>query len=397
MKQSIKSFEDFEIGAEETISINISSKLVDDYVSLTGDENPLHVSDEFSKQTEFGRKVVHGMLGVSFLSTLIGTKLPGPGALWLSQEINFVSPVFIDDILVVASTVEKKNVRNETLTLSVKCEKSDGVLVFDGSAVVKILKTESNSHEIKTAREKGLVLVLGGSGAIGSQIVEDLIVNDWPVIATYRNYNDRISALEQMSKTAHAKLELVKFDIEFDSVSSLIDIAFSSRFPVHGLVYTLAPPITPQEISGIGIEVLMRHIQFGLIKPQELFGAFACKLGSQGGSVVSLTSEVVGSSMVKNWGAYTLGKSNLSVLTKQFALEFAPRNIRFNSVAPSLLDTDYVVQISQKEKLMIANKLPMRRLCTTRDVSDAVNFLMSDEAGFITGQVFDINGGNSLL
>mgnify|MGYP001326705142 CR=1 FL=1 len=95
MKQSIKSFEDFEIGAEETISINISSKLVDDYVSLTGDENPLHVSDEFSKQTEFGRKVVHGMLGVSFLSTLIGTKLPGPGALWLSQEINFISPVFI--------------------------------------------------------------------------------------------------------------------------------------------------------------------------------------------------------------------------------------------------------------------------------------------------------------
>lgn len=397
MKRSSKSFEDFTVGEEETISINISTKLVDDYVSLTGDDNPLHVSDEFSKQTEFGRKVVHGMLGVNFLSTLIGTKLPGPGALWLSQEINFISPVFIDDILIVSSKVEKKNVRNETLSLSVKCEKSDGVPVFDGNAEVKILETKSVPRETRTVSKKGLILVIGGSGAIGSQIVEDLIENGWPVMATYRNYNERICTLEQISKDNGARLELVKFDIEFDSTSTLLDIAFSSRFPVYGLVYTLAPPISPQEISSISIEILMRHVQFGLIKPQELFGAFASKLGSLGGSVVSLTSEVAGSSMVKNWGAYTLGKSNLATLTNQFALEFAQRNVRFNSVAPSLLDTDYVTQISQKEKLMLANKLPLRRLCSTRDVSNAVKFLMSEEASFITGHVLELNGGNTLL
>ena len=75
------------------------------FVDMTGDDNPLHVDPAYAETTSFKDVVVHGMLGASFLSTVIGTQLPGTGALWISQNMEFLLPVRLGDELTVSATV----------------------------------------------------------------------------------------------------------------------------------------------------------------------------------------------------------------------------------------------------------------------------------------------------
>ena len=90
-------FEKITIGQNSTFEHVITESDVQAFAKLTGDFNPLHTDSEFAKSTIFQKQVVHGMLSASFISTVIGTSLPGSGALWMSQTLEFVKPAFIGD------------------------------------------------------------------------------------------------------------------------------------------------------------------------------------------------------------------------------------------------------------------------------------------------------------
>jgi|TARA_B100002003_G_scaffold76071_1_gene71078 acyl dehydratase len=83
------------VGEEAEILHVIATKDVDTFAELTGDNNPLHVDDDFASKTTFKKRVVHGMLTASFISTIVGTKIPGSGSLWYEQQIRFIVPVRI--------------------------------------------------------------------------------------------------------------------------------------------------------------------------------------------------------------------------------------------------------------------------------------------------------------
>ena len=102
------------IGAE--IKHKITKKDIDKFVDLTGDDNKLHIDEDYAKKTSFKKPVVHGMLGASFISTIIGTKLPGDGALWFSQTLNFLLPVRVGDEIVIKEVI--KNDRDKSIELS---------------------------------------------------------------------------------------------------------------------------------------------------------------------------------------------------------------------------------------------------------------------------------------
>ncbi len=89
---------ELKIGQTESLVRTISAEEVAAFARLSGDCNALHMDDEFAARTEFGQRVVHGFLHASLLSTLVGMKLPGRGALYISQEIEFTKPVFIGEI-----------------------------------------------------------------------------------------------------------------------------------------------------------------------------------------------------------------------------------------------------------------------------------------------------------
>ena len=99
--------EDLRLNQTEEIEKKITDKDIDDFAKLTGDNNPVHTNSDFAKKTIFKQKVAHGFLSASFISTLIATKLPGPGSIYLSQNLKFLAPVFVDDLVKIKVTVQE--------------------------------------------------------------------------------------------------------------------------------------------------------------------------------------------------------------------------------------------------------------------------------------------------
>ena len=92
-------FNDIDIGLEKFFQVKITSSMVDDFVRLSGDYNPLHTDKNFAKSNNFKSTVCHGMLLASFLSRLVGMYIPGKNGLYFSQSLNFINPGYIDDVI----------------------------------------------------------------------------------------------------------------------------------------------------------------------------------------------------------------------------------------------------------------------------------------------------------
>ena len=107
------------------------------FSELSNDKNPIHLDSNFASKTNFGRKIVHGMLIASLFSGLLGEKLPGKGTIYLGQTITFIKPVFINET--VTASVEIKYIRKDKpiYTLKTICETNLNGIVVDGEAIVK--------------------------------------------------------------------------------------------------------------------------------------------------------------------------------------------------------------------------------------------------------------------
>lgn len=105
---------------------------------ISGDTNPIHLDESYAQTTRFGKRIVHGLLTASVISALIGTKLPGPGAIYLRQTLEFKAPVFIGEEI--AYRVAVKSVEGRLLHLEARCTKADGTIALDGSADVLATK-----------------------------------------------------------------------------------------------------------------------------------------------------------------------------------------------------------------------------------------------------------------
>jgi len=128
-------FEDLRIGMRESFSKTVQSEDVIGFAELTGDHNPIHLSDHFARKTRFGERIVHGLYTASLISAVIGMRLPGPGAVYISQTLNFRGPVKIGDVVEV--NVEVIELAEKGRRVRLKCEcLVDGRLVLDGEGVL---------------------------------------------------------------------------------------------------------------------------------------------------------------------------------------------------------------------------------------------------------------------
>jgi len=113
--------------------ITITDKMVRDYSELSGDENPIHLDDEYSKNSIFGKRIVHGMLLSSFFSKIIATNYPGEGSIYLKQDLNFKNPCYINDEVEIVVELDKKE--NNKYYLKTKIIR-DNIEIIDGNAIV---------------------------------------------------------------------------------------------------------------------------------------------------------------------------------------------------------------------------------------------------------------------
>lgn len=130
-------FEDLAVGMSEKISHQVAAADVTGFAVLSGDWNPIHVSDEYAAHTPFKTRIAHGLYTASHISAVLGTRLPGPGAIYISQTLNFRAPVKIGDVLDVTVTVSELVPDRHRAKLACVCTVGSDV-VLDGEAWVKV-------------------------------------------------------------------------------------------------------------------------------------------------------------------------------------------------------------------------------------------------------------------
>ena len=132
-----KFLEDLSVGQSAELVRTVGEADIVAFAEVTGDTNPVHLDADYAATTSFGQRIAHGMLSAGYISAVLGTELPGPGAVYLSQSLKFKRPVKIGDAVSAIVTVTEINAAKSQVTLSTIC-KVNGKAVVDGEAVVMV-------------------------------------------------------------------------------------------------------------------------------------------------------------------------------------------------------------------------------------------------------------------
>jgi len=125
----------FEVGQQHSLRRVVTAEAIDAFAAVSTDDNPAHVDEAFAATTRFGRRVAHGMLSAAYISAMLGTQFPGPGAIYMGQTLRFVKPVFIGDTLDVVVTVTNYRADKSILTLDTTVTNQHGEKVVTGESV----------------------------------------------------------------------------------------------------------------------------------------------------------------------------------------------------------------------------------------------------------------------
>ncbi len=134
--------EDLSLGQSAEISHTVTDADIRAFAEVSGDNNPVHLDEDYAAATAFKTRIAHGMLSAGYISAVLGTRLPGPGAIYISQSMNFKRPVRIGDEVITRATVTDINAERARVTLATVCEVA-GKPVLEGEAVVMVPRREA--------------------------------------------------------------------------------------------------------------------------------------------------------------------------------------------------------------------------------------------------------------
>ena len=396
----MKKYQDIFIGDKETLSHVITKEDIGKFVELTGDDNKLHVDEKFASTTQFKKPVVHGMLGASFISTIIGTKIPGDGALWFSQTLEFLLPVRIGDHLTVIAEVIKKNDKEKIIELKTEIFNQNKQIVTKGIAKVKVIEqevlTEANV-ENKETRIKA-ALVIGGTGGIGSEVCLQLAKDGFNIALHYHSNIDRANELKMMIEDQDVKCITIKANINIESeLKEIITMTQRSFNTIDVLVNAAASNIPNIKFQDLDWTDYLKQLELNIKSVFNIMKFVVDLMVNNGGGKIINIGSYAAEKPNNDWSHYITAKSALIGFTKSLAFELAPKGININMVTPSLVSTELTADIPEKFKLLAASQTPLRRLAKSSDVAGAISFLASEKANFLAGENIRINGGQIML
>jgi 3-hydroxybutyryl-CoA dehydratase len=139
-------FEDIAIGMKKRFPITVNETMVEEFAKISGDYNPLHMNEKYTRSTKFGKRICHGMLMASFFSKLIGMHLPGKNSLYFSQSLNFLVPCYIDDEITIEGEVIDKSPSTRMVTLKTSIYNQSGICLIEGIAKVIVRENVLNNQ-----------------------------------------------------------------------------------------------------------------------------------------------------------------------------------------------------------------------------------------------------------
>jgi len=132
------SFEEIELGMSASLDTVVTERDIISFANITGDRNPVHLDAGYAATTSFKGRISHGMLTASYISAVFGMRLPGPGAIYVAQTLNFRRPVWIDDRITAMVTVAEKFPAKRRVRFECVCTNSNGKVVLEGEAMMMV-------------------------------------------------------------------------------------------------------------------------------------------------------------------------------------------------------------------------------------------------------------------
>jgi 3-oxoacyl-[acyl-carrier protein] reductase len=391
-----RSFDDFAVGESASLDHVVLSDDVARFVELTGDDNPVHVDDAYAAGIGVGGRVVHGMLTAGYISTVIGTLLPGPGALWLSERFEFRSPVRINDRIHIEVRIRHISPGTRVLVLDVTVHNQHGKVVLDGEAKVQVLERIVQMTDAKRSAETAVVT--GSGRGIGAAIAQRLAADGLRVVLNYRRDEARAVATAKSIQGHGGEASLFRADVsDAEQVAALVAHATETYGPVDVLVNNAGGPTDPRPLKDTTWDDMERHLA------THLHGSFLCVQATLPGMVdrgfgriVNVTSQAAYGPPPPRMTGYVVAKAALAAFTRCVALEGGPHGVTSNAVAPGMVDTELVADVSHRTKMTLAAQAPLRRIGTSDDIAGVVSFLVGPGGAYVTGQTIHLSGGQAM-
>lgn len=140
-----KTIHEIAIGDGASFAKTISETDIYLYAGITGDFNPAHIDECYASQTVFKSRIAHGMLTAGLISAILGTRFPGPGTIYIRQELSFLAPVRIGDTITASVEVIETHPDKNRIRLKTLCKNQEGIIVLDGEALVSPPKISKKS------------------------------------------------------------------------------------------------------------------------------------------------------------------------------------------------------------------------------------------------------------
>lgn len=391
-------YNSIKIGDKSEFYHKILEEEVHKFAEISGDNNKLHVDKSYAENTSFKKPVVHGMLGAAFVSKLIGTKLPGDGALWFSQNFDFLIPLRINDTILVKGEIIKKNDRLQSVEIKIEVINQHQQLAISGIGKVKIVNQETNEEKPNNNNNRTF-LIFGSTGGIGSSLAKILAKKNYNLILHFHSNDTKIKNMQsELSKISSGKILIVKGNIENEKdileIKSRINREFDN---LTGFVNCATHRVYQKSFKNLewnDIKLsLDNHLKSSFILLKTIIPMMKT---NDYGKIVLLSSQYV-DQQVNDLSHYITSKAALSAFVKSISKEVASDGIRINLVSPSMTNTQLNADVPEKTKLVTIAKTPLGKLAEPNDVAATIKFLLSEDSDFLTGETIRVNGGQLMI
>ncbi|MGZ7443449.1 SDR family oxidoreductase [Paenibacillus sp. TH7-28] len=380
------------VGTKYRTIFEVTEERVHAFSALSGDVNPLHISLREARQYGFDKPVAHGAILLSEISRIIGTELPGEGALWSDVSLTFLGPVFWGDILDIEVEVLRCSAVTQMAKLSFLVKtKETGREILTGTCLVMVLK-KFNGRLTMPQKSERIVLVTGGSRGAGLACVTEFLKEGYTTLSLSRRNSEGLELLQQQYE---GQLHVLCADVSDKSAVSLaLKQARDVCGPVNMIVHGASPvPVKAslQEDTYEAVQKFMDVYVGGLTAI--LNECLPSMTRNRFGRIVTLGTSYILGPPPRSMYPYVIAKEALWGMTKSLAADYGGFGITCNMVSPSMMLTDLTAGISNPFKMAEAEKNPMKRLAEPEEVAKTVMFLCEEGASFINGTNTPITGG----